>query len=73
MPYVLAGVQKEPLGSVHDYATQAYSAAQAASSGRMTGDAYEKAAAKAAMEAAATGPSSGRSTRCVLVEDADAR
>eukprot|EP00967_Tisochrysis_lutea_P096523 scaffold141420_cov18-Tisochrysis_lutea.AAC.1 len=50
---VHVGVQKEPLGSVHDYATRAYSAAQAASSGRVAGDAYEKAAAKAAEEAAA--------------------
>uniref|UniRef100_A0A6S8IU36 Transcription initiation factor TFIID subunit 8 n=1 Tax=Dunaliella tertiolecta TaxID=3047 RepID=A0A6S8IU36_DUNTE len=52
-PVYQGGVQKEPLGSVHDYATRAYSAAQAASSGRVAGDAYEKAAAKAAEEAAA--------------------
>eukprot|EP00983_Pelagomonas_calceolata_P051168 1142293-Pelagomonas_calceolata.AAC.4 len=60
---VHVGVQKEPLGSVHDYATRAYSAAQAASSGRVAGDAYEKAAAKAAEEAAAA--SGARASRSI--------
>lgn len=69
-PFLCAntGVQKEPLGSVHDFSTQAYNAAQAASSARASEDAYEKAAARAAEEAAMLDQSGGWRMRWGQVE-----
>jgi len=57
------GQQKEPLGSAHDYSTQAFKAAQAAASAKAPEDAYKK--AKSAEETAdALG---GRRSGCVFV------